>query len=261
VQVLGQHDADDRVAARRRVVVEEHERLAVRRHLDRTEDDALARQLVGPRAFEGPAGDPEPDAVGVPQHGVRAFEPGREPVGARTFVVPQHYDRRTAGHCGSVPRHIERGADGKPLSVPDHRRPHEREGVGAAGAEDRLDRDATGHGDVGPDAVRGGSYLDSSACRDRQRLAPGSRATADENATSRTGDGQAHGSGHIERDAADRRLQQGAIGRVADKAVGEGGGGRVKRTRGRYAEMGVAETPEVLDRGQRTTVDDLEVTR
>jgi len=61
VNVGGLDDRDHRITASSRMISEHHDRLAVRRDLNRAFDHALRWQLAAPRAFKRRAGQPDLD--------------------------------------------------------------------------------------------------------------------------------------------------------------------------------------------------------
>ena len=110
-QVVEGDDPDDRVAARRRVVGQEHQGLPVGWHLDRPEHQALARKLAAAGPVQRCTGQPEGDPVGVggdgPGRGGQPSYAAAHPVRPRPGRHPEHGRRprrpgvRRAGAAGA----------------------------------------------------------------------------------------------------------------------------------------------------------------
>ena len=227
-QVVGVDDADDRVAAGRRVVGQQHHGLPVRRHLDRAEHHPLARQLGGPRAprrrHRRAAGRPgstpaarrtsrrraPPSASAAKQSGVR---PGEHAAAAR---------RRAVAGCRAAAARPPAARPGSADAVHDPGRTDPGQGVGGPRAEDRARRRCrrrprrrTARPSAGgPTASRPPAGTHSA------------RACAPSGAGDRHP--QAHGSAR-DLEAAEGHLEQRRVGPVADQPVGQVGGRPVQR--------------------------------
>ena len=158
------HHRDDRVAAGRRVVAQEHQRAGRRRAPGprRARGPRSAARSVRARSSRGPSSrTPTRSASAAtvydePRQRARALVD--EPVGPRARDDPQRHGPPgtaavgTAGAPGRRPARADRRErpDRQHVARGQRRRAEPRQGVGGARAQHRRDPDAAGHGHVEP---------------------------------------------------------------------------------------------------------------
>ena len=260
VEIGVEHDADDRVATRDRVVGEEERGLARGRHLESAGDHALAGELTLPGSFEPGAGESHAHAVALRGHRVGAAEQGRErgvgePVLARADDDPQQdLTGGRHGHGRDVQaRLLDRClTDGDPVSDPGYRRPQAGEGVGGPGPEHRSHVDAPADPHVGPEPGGRRAQSERAPIGQPEHRRPADGAVVDGHRAVRTGHRDEHPATRTHRQAAEGHLEHRRTLGVAQEPVRQPVRASVSRPRRPDAQSREAVATTVLDRRQRT---------
>src|SRR5215218_10692517 len=139
------------------MIREHHDRLAVRRDLHRSGDDAFAGELAVAAAAQRLTAEADADPAGIA--GDRPWAPGQR----LERIVDEPVRPRAAPHCDCYVaartswRHVDDdrcarvGTDRQECSCRDRWRSEARPGVQTARAENRSHRDPTTHREVAPE--------------------------------------------------------------------------------------------------------------
>ncbi len=238
------------------MVGQEHHGPSVRWHLHRPEHHALAGDLVGAGARQRCAVQTKADPVGVRRHCVRRATQEVErvtvdPVGARSDPDAQRSGRRWPGGVQGR-RRPGRRPDREHVPFRDGRRADPGERVGGSRPEHRLDRDPTGHRDVGAQPGRRRTEDQLGPGRPPHRGREVARAAVHPHLARCTGHRDPAGTIGRHRQPAQEHLETGVVAAVPQQAVGQRRGRSVECAGTRHPEMRPSGAAPVLDQHRRT---------